>query len=519
MSTKPKAMKYRVARQSVTGSAAVPVETGGDTAAAGAPSNTAQIPDAPAAPAAAAPQPTRRQLRIARRIAQKHGLSPQTDEEAVRMLQERGVDPFSNAHIVDLTRIDTAEKPGGGQQIKLPQTQGRKAGLPSKNVLGAEQREYEIRKIQRDIARRRQIKLGLLFARLAMFVFLPTIIAGYYFSSVATPLYSSKSEFLILNAEGGGASGGFGGLIPSQFATGQDAIATQSYLQSKDAMLRLDRDLGFREQFSNDGVDPIQRLPADASIEKTYKAYQRHIKLGYDQTEGVIRMEVTSPDPEMSLRYSEALIDYAEERVDHLSQEKREDAVKTAVESLEEAKAERRLAQERLVTLQEGSFLDPEGEIAGIRALISQAEQEIQLKEVALQTQLNNASPNRARVQSLETEIGILRDQLAKQSGRLTAAQSGASSLAAQTAEIRMAESDVATADLILQAALETKRTSEIEASRQVRYLSVSVQPIVAQDPSYPKAFEDTLLAFLIFSGVYLMLSLTVAVLKEQVSS
>lgn len=515
MSTKPKAMKYRVARQSATGTAAVAVDMAGDGAPDTPPENAAQIPDA----AAAAPQPTRRQLRIARRIAQKHGLSPATDDEAVRMLQERGIDPFSNAQIVDLTKIDAGGKAGGDPQVKLPQTQVKRGGLPSKNVLGAEQREYEIRKIQRDIARRRQIKLGLLFARLAMFVFLPTLIAGYYFYSVATPLYSSKSEFLILNAEGGGSSGGFGGLIPSQFATGQDAIATQSYLQSMDAMIRLDRDLGFRDQFSAEGVDPIQRLPADASLEKTYKAYKRHIKLGYDQTEGVIRMEVTSPDPTMSLHYSEALIDYAEERVDHLSQEKREDAVKTAVESLDEAKAERRLAQERLVKLQEGSFLDPEGQIGGIRSLISQAEQEIQTKEVALQTQLNNPSPNRARVQSLQAEIAILRDQLAKQNARLTEAQAGATSLAAQTAEIRMAESDVATADLILQAALETKRTSEIEASRQVRYLSVSVQPIIAQDPSYPKAFEDTLLAFVIFSGIYLMLSLTVAVLKEQVSS
>ncbi|MEO0773503.1 MAG: capsule biosynthesis protein, partial [Pseudomonadota bacterium] len=69
------------------------------------------------------------------------------------------------------------------------------------------------------------------------------------------------------------------------------------------------------------------------------------------------------------------------------------------------------------------------------------------------------------------------------------------------------------------QSALETKRQTEIEANKQVRYLTVSVNPIESQDPSYPRKFENTLLAFLIFAGIYLMISLTASILREQVSS
>ena len=72
---------------------------------------------------------------------------------------------------------------------------------------------------------------------------------------------------------------------------------------------------------------------------------------------------------------------------------------------------------------------------------------------------------------------------------------------------------------MVLQAALESKRLSEIEANKQVRYLTVSVRPVASQDPSYPRAFENTILAFLIFAGIYLMISLTASILKEQVSS
>jgi capsular polysaccharide transport system permease protein len=52
-----------------------------------------------------------------------------------------------------------------------------------------------------------------------------------------------------------------------------------------------------------------------------------------------------------------------------------------------------------------------------------------------------------------------------------------------------------------------------------VRYLSTGVRPVAPDEPTYPRAFENTLLAFLIFSGIYLMLSLTASILREQVSS
>ncbi|KJS42567.1 MAG: capsule biosynthesis protein [Roseovarius sp. BRH_c41] len=475
---------------------------------------------------------TGRELRMARRLAQKYGLAPTSDFDAVRLLRARGIDPFQRANILELVANDggsppppnapgaTPASPSDGR-VQLPQTvpAGRQT-LPSTDVNPADRRAQEIMAIQRDIGRRRRRKLILLFSRLAAFVLLPTILVSYYFYAIATPMYATKSAFLILSADGGGASGGgLGGLIPSQFATGQDAIATQEYLESKDAMLRLDEELGFLAHFSQPWIDPLQRLDPDASHEVAYKLYRKYVKLGYDPTEGVIRMEVSTADPAVSAKFSERLIKYAEERVDDLSREKRQDAVSTAADSLDQAKIERRAAQQMLVTLQEDSILDPEGEIASIRNLIGTVELQLQEKELALNIQMNNARPNGARVEALQSEIMILSAELDKQKRRLTDATAGESSLASKTAAIQMAQADLATADLVLQSALEAKRQSEIEANKQVRYLTVSVRPLASQDSSYPRAFENTILAFLIFSGIYLLISLTASILREQVSS
>ena len=466
-----------------------------------------------------------RQLRLARRTAQKHGLSPASDFDAVRLLRKRGIDPFQRATIVELVAKTGSAGDGSqaGGRAQLPQImpdEGR--NLPSTELSPADRRAREITEIQRDIARRRRRKLALLVSRLMAFVILPTVLVGYYYAAVATPMYATKSAFLILSADGGGAGGGgggLGGLLPSQFATGQDAIATQEYLESKDAMLRLDDDAGFRAHFSQPWIDPLQRLEPQASTEDAYALYSKYVKIGYDPTEGVIRMEVSTADPQVSAEFSRRLIAYAEERVDALSQEKRQDAVKTATESLEQAKQERRAAQQQLVELQEGSILDPEGEIASIRTLINSVEMQLQEKELNLSLQMNNPRPNTARVEALQSEIEVLRAELGRQKARLTDATEGERSLASKTAAIQMAQADLATADLVLQSALEAKRQSQVEANKQVRYLTVSVRPLPSQDPSYPKAFENTLLAFLIFSGIYLMISLTASILREQVSS
>jgi capsular polysaccharide transport system permease protein len=85
-------------------------------------------------------------------------------------------------------------------------------------------------------------------------------------------------------------------------------------------------------------------------------------------------------------------------------------------------------------------------------------------------------------------------------------------------ARLQMAASDVATRDLMLQSALEQLRATQIQATSQSRYLTVAVEPIAPQDPAYPRHIHDTLLVFLILSGVYLIISITASILREQIS-
>ncbi|MBI6629515.1 capsule biosynthesis protein [Pontibaca salina] len=476
---------------------------------------------------------TARQLRMARRVAAQYDLPATSDLDAVRLLRQNGIDPFAHANMLELIVPRGGSEPheGGapdalsglpahGDGNRLPRPGSHRFELPATEMSPAERRNREISEIQRDIMLRRRRRLALLMARLAFFIGLPTLIAGWYFYRVATPMYAAHSEFLILQADNVGGTGLGGLLSGTQFATSQDSIAVQSYLESKDAMLRLDRDVGFKAHFSQDWIDPIQRLSATPSNEEAHNTYTKNIKIGYDPTEGVIRMEVSAADPQVSADFSTKLISYAEERVNGLSQQKRGDQMEDALQGFEEAQRKRREAQEALVKLQqEGAILDPEGVIAGLRAQINNVELQLQDRELQLAALLDNPRPNSAKVAGAEGDVRRLRELLSRLNARMVDASEGENSLAQLSVRIQMAQADLATRDMMLQSALQQVEQTRMEANRQVRYLTTSVKPVPSQDPAYPRKFENTILAFLIFAGIYLMVSLTASILREQVTS
>ncbi|MEP4639389.1 MAG: capsule biosynthesis protein [Yoonia sp.] len=542
MTTKPKARKFRI-RQDDNGAKPTPPSEPAATPEA-APQKPAPAADANvASPAQVSAEVslddirkeglTGRQLRMARRVAQKNGLAVTSDFDAVRQLRGMGIDPFQRNTILELVTPEGGNGAGGGGQgkqdgqkpigqIQLPQTVQQGQNLPStETATPADRRAGEIMRIQRDLAKRRRRKLALLFTRLATFVFLPTILVGWYFYMMATPMYATNSEFVIQQAEATSAPGGLGGLFQgTSLATQQDSIAVQSYLASRAAMLRLNEDHGFKAHFSADNIDQIQRLDPEATNEAAFGVYTDKVKVSYDPTEGILRMEVIASDPQTSQTYSEALIGYAEEQIDQLTQRPRTEAMKGARENYDNTVQSRTDALDNLLSIQqELQVADPAGETAALTAQISALEQQRQQLQLTLAERLGVRRPNQAQVEALQGQISSIESLIADVRGQISNATNSGRSLAESNTRLRLAEEDYAFQTLQVQAALAQLEAAQIEANRQVRYLSLGVEPVAPDEATYPRAFENTVLAFLIFAGIYLMISLTASILREQVST
>lgn len=485
---------------------------------------------------------TGRQLRRARLMAQSHKIPVQSDLDAVLQLRRAGIDPFSQGDSAESGGQDSepprlAAVPSGngapqpeagraltrlpGDKVQLPRT-SKPIAQPTPDKTAELSQVSEIQRMQRDIVKRRRRRLALLYGRMLVFVLLPTILAGWYFYRVATPIYATKSEFQIQTAgAAASAGGGLGGLLSGTgLATSIDSTTVQGYLQSRDAMLRLEDDLGFREHFQNPLIDPLQRLDADASMESTYRAYKRYVKISYDPTEGLIRMEVMAVDPDTASAWAKQLITYAEEQVDQQTQRVREAQMVDAQAGYADAQTRLTEAQRDLITLQEDfKVLSSDTEV---RLLISQIESlEAQLTQdrLSLAQMESNQTPNVARMEPVKLRIATLEAEIATLRSRMTEGSAGGASLAEVQGELLMAQAEVQTRQMILAQAVQSVEVARVEAARQVRFLSVSVNPTPPDEPVYPRAFEDTMVTLLILLGIYLMVSMTAAILREQVSS
>ena len=188
--------------------------------------------------------------------------------------------------------------------------------------------------------------------------------------------------------------------------------------------------------------------------------------------------------------------------------------------SFREAETRVEEAQNRVLELQERlGVLDPVTETTALMSQISSFEVQLREKRLQLDQLMDNARPNQARVDGVRGDIRRLENLVAELRASMTESTTGTDSLARVSAELRIAEADLANRQLLLQQALQQLETARIEANRQVRYLSLGVSPVAPDEPTYPRAFENTILAFLIFGGIYLMISMTASILREQVSS
>ncbi|MEE9454870.1 MAG: capsule biosynthesis protein [Paracoccaceae bacterium] len=449
------------------------------------------------------PNRNKQYYRKARQKARKLGLSPKNDKEAARLLEERGIDIIQD----EVSLLDGANE-------------GDVAMLGDADItLNEAERLAEVHAIQRDLVRRRRVRLWFLMLRLVFFIVLPTYLVGDYYYNDATEMYETQAEFVIQKSEAAGAMGLTGLLAGTGFANSADSIVVQGYLTSREAMLRLDKEHGYRTHFQQDFIDDLQRLPTDASLEETYEFYEKYVKVGYDLSEGVIRLEVIATNPEASKIFTLALIEYAEERVDRLSQRVRKDQMQGTRAAYFEAEQAMFVARDRVLDLQtKRGVLSAEAEISSRLSIINSLELQAEDRRLSLGEILDNTQPNQIRAETLRREITRLDARVAELRLELTETTNDNLSLAAISAELQIAQTDLQTRQLMLQQSLQQVESARIEANRQVRYLSIGVSPISPDVATYPRKLENTMLAFVIFAGIYIMLSLTVSILREQVS-
>lgn len=220
------------------------------------------------------------------------------------------------------------------------------------------------------------------------------------------------------------------------------------------------------------------------------------------------------------MRFANALIGYAEQQVDQLTLRKRLSTMKSANDSYAEQERLFQEAQDRLLSVQEkNKTVSGELKVQQLTTEIATLRADLIARRLVLAQLENNARPSRSKVAAQKASIRALEKAIRELNSELTEGAGNAQSVARVTAELGIAQRYLELRQTMLATSLGNKEAAAIEASRQSRYLELSVSPVLPDQASYPKKFENTLLALLVFLGIYLIMSLTASILREQVTN
>jgi capsular polysaccharide transport system permease protein len=352
-------------------------------------------------------------------------------------------------------------------------------------------------KAAKAVRRERGLRLA---KRLALFVVLPTTLAGAYYGALASEQYESYALFSVQSSElrpSVGMEGLLAGLA-TVGGSGHDALAVRDYVLSRDMLARLDKERGFIAHYKDGQSDWLSRLSHDASFEDAYEYFGHKVYADYDQMSGAVTVRVRAFDAKKALELSTAILTYSEEMVNKLSERERRDRTAHAEEDVK--KAEQRLTQARkdIVALQQKhADFNPLQTATAAMTIRTELEAELAKARAELMQLKSYMKDDAPLVQAANEKVKSLSAQVAGESRRLVD-PSKPSGLTTSLADFEAAMVEKEFAQKAYESAMATLEMARADADRQHRYLAVIAAPSKPDESTYPHRIRSVLAAFVL---------------------
>lgn len=350
-------------------------------------------------------------------------------------------------------------------------------------------------------------------------ILLPTALAGFYYGWMATDRYVSQAQVTVRSSGEVAAQsldGMLGGLVSS--AGSKEAYIVQEYVQSEEIVRKLQGWLDLREMWSAERIDPVARLPENATLHELHQYYQSMVTATYDSEKNVVTIEVQGYTPDDAQALATSIISLSESLVNRISERIQTDAVEFAKQEV--ADAEDRLREVRLDIKQfqnKHGDLDPQRSAEAIGSIIADLESQLAKVRTKIASQSTYMRDDSAAMESLYAEEQALQAQIERERERLTGQVSGGgetyADLLVDYERLKVQQEFARSAYEKAQTALETAR---LEASRKQLYLVDFVQPSLPDEATRPERIRNVLIAFVGGIVAFAIISLIAAAVREH---
>lgn len=343
-----------------------------------------------------------------------------------------------------------------------------------------------------------------------------------YLFFIAKDQYASNTGFTVRSNETSSASelvGGLSSLVGGGGAASNGNVL-YAFIQSQEIVERIQADLDILGHFSQTwNSDPVFSIWPDATIEDLLWFWQRIVTVSYDQSSGLMDVQVRAHTPEFAQAVAERIVAESERMINQLNEQSRRDAMANAERDLEDALARLRTAREDLAAFRARTqIVDPQADIQGRMGVINNLQQQLAQALVDHDLLLQTATENDPRLRQAERQIEVIQERIAIERRNfatqdVTVFDTDYPRLIAQFESLmvnqRFAE-ETYTAAL---AALDVARSN---AERQNLYLATFVRPTLAQRAEYPKRFLLSGLTFLFLGLAWAAFTLVYYSLRDR---
>lgn len=355
-----------------------------------------------------------------------------------------------------------------------------------------------------------------LLARLAVFVGVPTVTAGIYYGTVATPQFESYATFTVQSSEIRPTVGMEGLLAGITAGGGQDALAVRDYALSRDMLTLLDEKDGFIGHYQDKSRDWFSRLASDASFEDAYEYFGSKVYADYNQTSGAITLRVRAFAPDKAKAFADRVLTSSEEMVNRLSERQRRDRTRWAESELKLAEGRLQAARKALVEVQhkhkDFSPLQTAGAAIEIRTQLEAELAKARAELMQLKSYMNDNAP---QVRAANEKVRALAAQAAGESRRLIDPKDKGG-LTSSLLDFEAAASEKELAEKAYASSLAALELARADADRQHRYLAVVSGPSKPDESTYPHRIRSVVAAFVLSFLLLGVASLVGAAIREH---
>ncbi len=336
------------------------------------------------------------------------------------------------------------------------------------------------------------------------------LVAIVYWGVIASDRYVSVADVVVDSTDlAGGRPVDFAALFAGS-RNDHDLMLLRDHLRSVDMLEKLDAKLQLRAHYSNWKRDPISRMWfEDAAQEFFHNHYLSRVAIEVDDSAGVLRITAQAYTPSMAQAITRALVEEGERFMNDMVHRLARDQVDFLEKQVSEM-SERVLKTRRaLVDFQNvKGFLSPQAAAETLTGIVARLEGELTQLKASREAMLGYLSPTAPDIAQINLQIAAIETQLRAEKARLTSPKGG--TLNRTVEEYQRLEMEAMFAQDVYKTALSAMERGRIEATRNLKKVSIVQSPTLPQYPLEPRRIYNIIvfaLSVLVLAGIVQLLA------------